>query len=383
MKIVIKTFSGLEEVLKKEIESIGGSSIEILKRAVAFEGEKVNIYRANYELRTALRVLIPIVEFQFFNGEDLYKKTRNIPWSNYLVTTDSFAIDAVVQSEIFKHSKYPALKVKDAIVDELRTLDGRRPSIDTQNPSLRIHVHIYQNQCTISLDSSGKSLHKRGYRGTQNLAPLNEVLAAGMIMLTNWDETLPLLDPMCGSGTILIEAASIATQRPPQFLNPEFGFMRWNDFDYKLWKSVKKDADDRILTPDPLKIQGRDKDGKAIKTASGNIFSAGFEKLISLEKMAFENSKSPFEEGILILNPPYDERMAIGNVNDFYKSIGDTLKANFENHSAWILSSNLEAIKNVGLKPSKKLTLFNGPLECKYLKYELYSGSKKAKFQIQ
>lgn len=381
MKILIKTFAGLEEILKNEIESIGGGSIEILKRAVVFEGEKEHVYRANYELRTALRVLIPISEFQFFNAEDLYKKTRNIPWSKYLITTDSFAIDSVVQSEIFKHSNFASLKVKDAIVDELRTLDGRRPSIDTHEPSLRIHVHIFQNTCTISLDSSGKSLHKRGYRSSQNIAPLNEVLAAGMILLSGWNHWTPFLDPMCGSGTLLIEAASLAAQRPPQFLQPDFGFMRWNDFDYKLWKSIKQNADEKIIQLENIKIEGRDKDGKAIKTASGNIFSSGFEKNISIEKMAFENSKPKYKEGLLILNPPYDERMSIGNVNDFYKSIGDTLKSNYENHSAWILSSNMEAFKNVGLKPSKKITLYNGPLECKFIQYQMYAGSKKAKFQ--
>jgi putative N6-adenine-specific DNA methylase len=381
LKILIKTFSGLENILKQEIENLGGTSIEILKRAVAFEGEKIHVYRANYELRTALRVLIPIIEFEFSSADQLYQKSRNIPWLNYLSHSDTFAIDAVVQSDIFKHSNFPALKIKDAIVDELRTLDGKRPSVDTRQPSLRIHAHIYKNKCSISLDSSGKSLHKRGYRATQNEAPLNEVLASGMVMLSGWNPSIPFLDPMCGSGTLLIEAAAIATQRPPQFLNPEFGFMRWNDFDYTMWKSVKTSADNQILTGDKWMIYGRDIDAKAIKITSGNIFSAGFEKMVTLEKKEFEQSQPKFENGTLIINPPYDERMGLANIHEFYKTIGDTLKSKYQNHTAWILTSNEEAIKNIGLKASRKITLFNGPLECKYLKYELYTGSKKTKFQ--
>jgi putative N6-adenine-specific DNA methylase len=377
--LVAKTLFGLENILADELKSINAEEINALNRAVSFEGDIETLYKANIYLRTALRILKPITEFKARNENELYKNVYEINWKNYFSTKNSLAIDCVARSKYFKHSKYASLKVKDSIVDQFRKNTGKRPSIDVDDPDIRIHVHIDQDNCTISLDSSADSLHKRGYRLEKTEAPLNEVLAAGMIMLSGWNGNTNFIDPMCGSGTLVIEAAMIAFNIAPGSLRDKFGFMKWNDYDRQLWSKIKREANEAVTNFD-YKIEGYDKSLKSIKIAKENVKRAKLGKNILIELKTFENQIPPSRGGVLITNPPYGERLKQNDINNFYKSIGDKLKQDFKGFNAWILSSNKGAIKRIGLRPSKKITLYNGPLECKFHKFELYEGSRKRKY---
>lgn len=377
MKIIVKTMQGLEGVLAEEIRQLGGTQVKELKRAVEFEGDKRLLYRANLELRTALRVLVHLQDFVAKSPEELYKKILRIPWEQYLDVDKTFAIDATASSEIFRHSKFAALKVKDAIADYFRNLKGRRPDVNTEFPHLRVNLHINQDQCSLSLDSTADSLHKRGYRANTLEAPINEVLAAGMILLSGWDGKTTFVDPMCGSGTLIIEAALFATHAPPQLHRQAFGFMKWRDFDKRLWEDIVDKAKAQI-TPLQCDIFGFDKDMRAVRVSAQNIFSAHLEgQGIKVEKQSIEKLVPPPPPGVLITNPPYDERLKEDEIEAFYKMIGDRLKQAFAGYEAWLISSNQEALKHIGLRPSQKMTLFNGSLECKFQKYELYEGSRE------
>ncbi len=368
---------GLEEALADEIRQLGGTNVNVLKRAVECEGDKKLLYRANLELRTALRVLVHLQDFTAKNTEELYRKTKRIPWSDYLSVDKTFAIDATASSDIFRHSKYAALKVKDAIADYFRNKTGRRPDVNTEFPHLRINLHIHHDQCSLSLDSSGDSLHKRGYRANTLEAPINEVLAAGMILLTGWRSECTFVDPMCGSGTLLIEAALIATNTPPQLHRESFGFMRWRDFNANLWEAVVEEAKAQIR-PLSHPVLGFDKDLRAVRVSAQNIFSAHLEgKGVRVEKTALEKLAPPPPPGIVVTNPPYDERLKEAEIEAFYKMIGDRLKQAFAGYEAWLISSNEGALKHIGLRASKKITLYNGALACKFQKYELYEGSRE------
>ncbi len=380
MRITATTLHGLEDVLVQEIEQIGGENIEKSKRAVLFDGDKELLYRANLQLRTAIRVLVPIQTFRARSEDDLYNRVKRINWAKYMSNRNTLAIDASASSNIFRHSKYVALKTKDAIVDQFRDRTGKRPNVNIYNPTLRINVHINQTEVTISLDSSGDSLHKRGYKVDSLEAPISEVLAAGMLLLSGWDARLPLIDPMCGSGTIPIEAALIATKTPPGIFREQFGFETWRDFDSDLWEKVKKAALEKVI-PCSVQLLGTDESFKAIRIAQRNVEAARMEKYIELKRSKFEKLQLSFDEGILVFNPPYDERLENENINDFYQLIGDQLKNNWQGYTAWMISSNFQALKHVGLRPSKKIILFNGPLECKFQKFEMYAGSKKKKKQ--
>lgn len=368
---------GLEGALAEEIRQLGGKEIKELKRAVEFEGDKRLLYRANLELRTALRVLVHLQDFIAKSPEELYKKIKRVEWQDYLSVDKTFAIDATASSEIFRHSKYAALKTKDAIADYFRDKTGRRPDVNVEFPHLQVNLHINQDKCSLSIDSSADSLHKRGYRANTLEAPINEVLAAGMILLSGWRGDRTFIDPMCGSGTLLIEAALIATNTPPQLHREAFGFMKWRDFDANLWEDVvdKAKAQIKPLTSD---ILGFDKDMRAVRVSAQNIFSAHLEgQGIQVEKKSFEKLVPPPPPGIVITNPPYDERLKEVEIEAFYKMIGDQLKQEFAGYKAWLISSNKEALKYIGLRPSQKMTLFNGALECKFQKYELYEGSRE------
>jgi putative N6-adenine-specific DNA methylase len=368
---IVKTFAGLEPVLAEEIKSLGASEVRLLKRAVSFEGDTRLMYRANYELRTALRVLVPLFDFQAYRERDLYEAIRSIDWNEHMAVSDTLAIDAVTQSEVFRHSQYTAQLAKDAIVDQFRDRFNRRPNVNTAAPSLRINLHINGTQCNLSLDASGDSLHKRGYRRDTVEAPINEVLAAGMLFLSGWDARGAFVDPMCGSGTIPIEAALLASGTPPQFKRDGFGFFKWKTFDEKLWRAVKKEADARIQ-PFEFPIVAADKESRARNAASLNAMSAGLEQALRIEKMPFEKLVPPASAGVLIANPPYDERLKVEEIELFYKSIGDRLKQQWTGWDAWLISSNRDALKRVGLRTSQKITLFNGALECSFQKFELY-----------
>jgi len=374
--ITAKTILGLEEVLAEEIREAGGTDIELLHRGVQFTGSKETLYRCNYTCRTALRFLKPIWEFEARSDKELYDKCIKLAWDSYMTLNQTFAIDGVVNNSGITHSMYAALKTKDALADSFRTKFGRRPSVDTDNPSVRFNVHISRNHCTISLDSSGSSLHFRGYKIALGNAPVSEVLAAGLIKLSGWDKKKTFVDPMCGSGTLLIEAAMLANDIPAGYYRQSYGFEKWNDFDQDMWKAVKE----RFKPPAvfPFKgIVGGDLSPLAMRSTRKNIGNAGLQKLISLHPTSFETLKRPAGELHLLMNPPYGERLKSDDLIALYKGIGDTLKQNFQDAEAWIIGGDLHAMKFIGLRPSKKIRIFNGPIECRFMKYELYEGSRK------
>jgi len=378
--MVAKTVSGLEQILKSELDGIGALNAEVMNRAVSFEGDKACMYRANYLFRTALRILLPVHVFEINSQEDLYREIKEFCWEDHLDADSTLAVDAVISYTVFTNSQFVAQKTKDAIVDRFREKTGKRPSVDLENPTLRINVHLFKNTCTLSLDSSGPSLHKRGYRKQTGIAPINEVLAAGLIRLSGWDMKKPLLDPMCGSGTILIEAAMLASGIPSGNFRSEYGFTKWKDFDEALWERVKKEAVEKISFPDDLRIVGFDKSVMILRKAVENVDFAGLDRLVFMKQAAFEDSIPPSAEGVIITNPPYDERIQLEDSVAFYKMIGNVLKRKYNGYKAWVISSDLEAIKFIGLKPSKKFKVFNGPLECRFLGFDLYEGKKQNKF---
>lgn len=375
--MIAKTLFGMEDLLEKELRELGASSIEKGVRNVTFEGDNGFMYKANLCCRTAIKILKPIKSFNVFNEEDLYKKVYEIPWETYMEVNGTLAVNATVFSEQFTHSQYMALKTKDAIVDRFRDREGIRPDVDLDHPTLRINVHIDRNICTISLDSSGESLHKRGYKLSATLAPINEVLAAGIIMLSGWKGQCDFLDPMCGSGTFLTEAAMIACNIPPNLNRDEFGFETWPDFDADLYELIEASAIKKIRDFH-FKIYGFDLDEVAVQKSKENIKNANLQEFVSVKVQDFFDSKKEDDRYLhIIFNPPYDERLAIKNIEEFYGKIGTTLKHGYPGSQAWMITSNMEALKNVGLRPSQRIKLFNGKLESKLVKYELYSGSKK------
>lgn len=373
-KIVAKTFAGLENVLADEIKGIGGESVTVERRAVSFFGDQELMYRANFHLRTALKILKPVAEFDVADRDELYDQSKRVPWSDYLALGKSFAIDSTVQSEMFINSMYASLKVKDAIADHFREKTGKRPSVNTENPDIRINVYLMGGHCILSLDSSGESLHKRGYRIGQGEAPINEVLAAGMILLTGWNGQKDFMDPMCGSGTILIEAAMIAKGIPPGMYRKSFGFEQWPDFNEDLFDEICNGEYEKEYSG---KILGSDISIKDIAIARANIKNASLTKVIDLQVQDFIKLELPFENGIIVTNPPYGERMKPSSIIDLYQSVGNTLKNRYAGFEAWIISSSIEGFMSIGLKPSKKIELFNGALACSYRSFELFQGSHK------
>ena len=373
--LIAKTISGLEDVLAQELRDLGATETMILKRAVSFTADQKMLYRVNYLCRCALRVLKPLFHFEIETQDDFYKQIYEFPWENYITADQSIAIDAVISFTVFTNSQFVAQRSKDAIVDRLRDKTGKRPSVDLDHPDLKVNVHLFKDACTVALDSSGQSLHKRGYRLSTGPAPINEVLAAGLLRLSGWDPATPLYDPMCGSGTILIEAAMMAKKKPAGFYRELYGFMKWNDFDPELWQTVKDEADAEITSPE-LQIHGSDWSTRALDSARENLRFTDLFEVITLEKKAFEESEPPFEKGFIVSNPPYDERIKIEDSLAFYKMIGDTLKQRYAGYTAWLISSDLASVKFIGLRPSRKIQVFNGPLECRFLKFELFAGKK-------
>lgn len=377
-KMIAKTFFGFEEILAQELKNLGAANVETGVRMVSFVGDKGFMYKANLALRTALKILKPIKEFRAFNEQSLYKGIQSIDWSEFLSANDTFVIDTTVNSEVFNHSQFVALKAKDAIVDQFRDKFGKRPSIDKDYPDLRINIHIQKEICSVSLDTSGSSLHHRGYRTATNIAPINEVLAAGMLLLAGWDGQSDFLDPMCGSGTILAEAAMIACNIPANVNRKEFAFEKWNDWDNDLFdmilESLLKKTREFHYT-----IKGYDKAPSAVAKAKDNIKNANLDEYVSIQQQNFFETKKQSDGKLFMLfNPPYGERLDI-DLERFYQEIGDTFKQSYPNTEAWFITANLEALKFVGLRPSRKIKLFNGKLEARLVKYEIYEGSKKAK----
>lgn len=374
------TFHGLEDVLATELLKLGARDIIPFKRGVSFTGDKGFMYKANLCLRTALKVLVPIYSFTAENEHELYAKMKEYEWEELMNTDDTLAINATVNSDEFNHSLYVSQKTKDAICDRFVDKFSVRPNVDLDRPTVRIYVHIFRNQVNVSLDSSGDSLFKRGYRVDIDTAPMKEVLAAGMVLLSGWQPHLPLIDGMCGSGTLGIEAAMFANNIPPGVFREEFGFMRWHDYDKALWDTIYDSSINRIKDDMP-NIISSDIDIVPLEMAKRNGAVAKVEDVIQYQHISFFDIMPTKPHGTILLNPPYDERLKMEDTNAFYKQIGDKLKKDFGGWTCWIITSNMEAIKSIGLHPSKKMTLFNAALECKLLKYEMYSGSKKASKQ--
>ncbi|MFK7832713.1 MAG: class I SAM-dependent RNA methyltransferase [Winogradskyella sp.] len=381
-KMLAKTLFGFEDILAKELTQLGAMHVEKGVRNVSFVGDKGFMYKANLGLRTAIKILKPIHSFRVHKEEDLYKNVKKMKWEDYLKSTGSLAVDATVHNSVFTHSLYTALKTKDAIVDRFREIDGVRPDVDLRFPDLKINVHIDRQVCTISLDTSGESLHRRGYKTATNIAPINEVLAAGLIMMSGWDGQTDFMDPMCGSGTMLAEAAMIACNIPPNLMRKEFGFERWQDWDVELFETIE----DSLLkkTRDfHHKIIGYDKSPSAVVKAKENIKNAHLDEFVHIQHEDFFKTQKGGDNKLhMVFNPPYGERLENLNVEEFYGNIGTTLKHGYPGTNAWLITSNLEALKFVGLRPSRKIKVFNAKLEARLVKYEMYEGSKKAKKQL-
>ena len=374
-ELIAKTFMGLEPVLAKELTQLGASDVEIGRRMVSFTGDKEMMYRANFQLHTAIRILKPIQHFKAKSADDVYEEIKKIDWTEYLGTDKTFTVDSVVFSEEFRHSKFVSYKVKDAIVDQFREKTGKRPNISISNPDIRLNMHIADDKCTLSLDSSGESLHRRGYRQESVEAPLNEVLAAGMILLSGWQCDTDFIDPMCGSGTLLIEAALIAKNMAPGLFRKEFAFEKWPDFDADLFDEIYND--ESLEREFNHKIYGYDIDMKAVNTARMNVKAAGLSDVITIEQQDFKNFTQPENKSIMISNPPYGERISTPDLLGTYKMIGERLKHQFKGNDAWILSYREECFDQIGLKPSIKIPLYNGSLECEFRKYQMFDGKLK------
>ena len=373
-EMVAKTFKGLENVLAEELKGIGAEDVETGLRMVSFEGDMATLYRANICCHTALRILKPIYKFHASDADELYNAVKDFGWDQYMNTSQTFSIDSTVFSENFRHSRFVTYRVKDAIADFFNEKYGKRPSIRLNNADLVFDVHISGSEITLSLDSSGESLHKRGYRVAQTEAPINEVLAAGIIMLSGWHGECDLIDPMCGSGTFLIEAALIAANINPGIFRSNFAFERWSDFDPELFEEIyNDDSREREFTH---KIYGSDISPKAIDIAARNIKSAAVGKHIELKvKPLQEIEEAPSESGVIITNPPYGERISVEDMESLYRSIGEKLKKVFKGYKAWIIGSNTELLDMIGLKPSLKFPLYNGALECELREYVIFDGT--------
>jgi len=376
MRFVAKTLYGLEKVLAEELINLGATDVQTANRAVLFKGDMSLLYRVNYYVRTALSVLMPIADFRIRSKYDLYNGGSKIEWDKFLNPDDTFSVVPVINSTHFGHTGYAGLILKDAIADTFRKKTGRRPSVDTSDPGILINLHISNDLVTISIDSSVVPLFKRGYRQEQSFAPLNEVLAAGIILLSGWKATATLTDPMCGSGTIPIEAGLIACNIPPGKFRQFFGFQRWKDFDENLFEKIKLECNSQIGLS-PVKIFGSDISEQTLQYARTNVARAGLSDIVSLELSDFKNLKSIDNHGYVFLNPPYGQRLQPLEIDLLYGMIGTTLKHNFPGTTAWLITSNKESLKHIGLKPKEKHTLFNGALECVLLKYEMYQGTKK------
>lgn len=379
-RMVAKTLFGFEEILAKELRNLGAGNVVEGVRNVSFDGDVGFMYKANLCLRTAIKIIKPIHSFSVRNENELYRKIFAFDWREYLSVDRTFSIDTTVNSENFSHSLYVSQKVKDAIVDKFRDTDGKRPDVDVKHPDLRINIHIQKEHCNVSLDSSGRSLHQRGYRTATNIAPINEVLAAGLLLLSGWDGQCDFLDPMCGSGTLLTEAAMIACNIPVNINRKEFAFEKWDDFDQELFEKILESSLKKTREFHH-KIVGYDKAPSAVRKAIDNIENANLTEYITIERKNFFDTEKFTDNHLhMVFNPPYGERLSL-DMENFYGSIGDTLKQKYPGTDAWFITSNLEAIKYVGLKTSRKIKVFNSHLESRLVKYIMYEGSKKAKFQ--
>ena len=373
--MLAKTYFGLEDILAKELTELGANEIETERRAVRFKGDKALLYKANLCLRSAIRILVPIAQFKATDADEVYEKAKKINWEEYIGIKQSFIINETINSENFRHSKFVAYRLKDAIADYFTELYDKRPSVSITSPDIYIDIHISHNECTISLDSSGVSLHKRGYRNSQNEAPISEAQAAGMLLMAGWDGSKDFIDPMCGSGTFLIEAALIALNIPPCIYRTQFAFEKWQDFDKELFDDLyNDDSEEREFTH---KIIGYDVNPNTVKIAQENIKAAGLSKYIEVQCRDIANFEEVTEPSLIVTNPPYGERLKPEDLRDLYREIGRALKHKFVNGEAWVISSHVENLAAIGLKPSQRVELKNGALDCEFWKFEIFSGTHK------
>jgi putative N6-adenine-specific DNA methylase len=373
---IVKTLFGLENVLADELNNLGAVEVKIYNRAVGFSGDKKMLYKTNYHLRTALKILVPLCESDISNEQDLYAFVRSVNWERFLGVNDTLAIEVAMKTDLFKHTQYIAQKIKDAIVDQFRDKYGSRPSVDLDRPTLRINAYISNRTIKLSRDSSGESLHRRGYRFKQGPAPMNEVLAAGLIKLAGWNGKIPLIDFMCGSGTIPIEAAMMALNIPPGDLRVDYGFQKWKDYDPKIFNEIAIEKKNTVQVPE-IQIFASDIATDSVRLAQRHAQNAGVMKNIKFSVCHFNDFMPPSPPGIVLINPPYGERIIQENLNELYTEIGNKFKKDYAGYEAWIISANAEAVKHVGLRPSPKIPVYNGQLECRFNRYTLYAGSKK------
>ena len=370
--MIAKTFQGLEQILAEELTALGANNIQVGRRMVSYTGDKELLYRSNFQLRTAIRVLKPIKHFRATSADEVYEAIKAIDWTEYLSNETTFAVDSVVYSTEFRHSKFVAYKVKDAIVDQFREKTGNRPNIRVSNPDLQLHIHIAEYDCTLSLDSSGESLHRRGYRQEAVEAPLNEVLAAGIILMTGWRGETDFIDPMCGSGTLPIEATLIARNMAPGLFRKGYAFEKWSDFDAELFENIyNDDSQERTFEHH---VYGYDNNRKAVEIATNNVKAAGLTGDITIQFQDFKDFTQPAEKSIMVTNPPYGERIKPEDLLGLYKMIGGQFKHQFVDNEAWVLSYREECFDAIGLKASLKVPLYNGALECEVRKYQMFSG---------
>ncbi|MBP5557129.1 MAG: RNA methyltransferase [Bacteroidales bacterium] len=373
-KFVAKTYAGLEELLKDELVALGATNCQIGTRAVEFEGDMAMMYRANYFCRYALRILWQVQEFTFRDNKQFYEQIFKFPAERLMDADNTLAFSVTMSGSMFRTPLFAAQLAKDAVCDRFRDKFDQRPSVDKESPDVQFHIHIYNNHAALFLDSSGESLHKRGYRVSTHPAQISEVVAAAMVKLSGWHGECDLIDPMCGSGTILIEAAMQALNIPAGFFREHYGFERWKNFDRRLWQRVTDEAD--IHDDVPVNFYGSDISARFLGMAEANVKAARLGDFIRLFRKAMRDTQPKRTPATLIFNPPYGERLDMEEIDEFYKEIGDTLKQNYAGCTAFLISSNIQAIKHIGLHPSKKTTLFNGALECKFLRYDLYAGKR-------
>ena len=373
-KFVAKTYAGMEEILKEELTALGATNCQIGTRAVEFEGDMAMMYRANYFCRYALRILWQVHEFTFRDNKQFYEQIFKFPAERLMDADNTLAFSVTMSGSMFRTPLFAAQLAKDAVCDRFRDKFDQRPSVDKESPDVQFHLHIYNNHAALFLDSSGESLHKRGYRVSTHPAQISEVVAAAMVKLSGWHGECDIIDPMCGSGTILIEAAMQALNIPAGFFREHYGFERWKNFDRRLWQHVTDEAD--IRDDVPVNFYGSDFSARFLGMAEANVKAARLSDFIRLFRKAMRDTQPKRTPATLIFNPPYGERLDMEEIDDFYKEIGDTLKQNYAGCTAFLISSNIQAIKHIGLHPSKKTTLFNGALECKFLRYDLYAGKR-------
>ena len=373
--MIAKTLQALEPVLAQELEALGATDIEQGRRMVSFTGDKKVLYRANYRLRTALRILLPIASFRANDPDELYRQLKRLDWSEWMQAGDTFAFDTVVYSETFTHSKYVGYRAKDALVDFFTERGEKRPMVRLDNPDRLFHIHISHDEVTLALDSSGESLHKRGWRAAQTEAPLSEVLAAGILLLAGWQGETDFIDPMCGSGTLLIEAALIAWGIAPGSFRKSFAFQRWADYDPALFADVE--AECRELKPFEHHIYGSDSSIEAVKVARHNVRTAGLADLITVSHRAMQDCPAPEAPALIVTNPPYGERLRLRDGEELYRMIGERLKHNYAGSTAWILAYKLEHFDKIGLRHSDRIKMLNGALECELRAYTLFAGKRE------